>query len=181
MKNCLALLILLIFPFSAAIAADGDEATQIVSFMKKLDKYVTWPKDRAAEGNGKLFVIAAVGKSEITETLKKLNGEKSSGSKKFKVRSVTPDLLPANGHVVFVTGTDAKTLGAIVKKLKGTGTLTIGSGNGTEQSGAMISFFSETVGNESRLRFRINLAAMKAEGIEVDSRLLEDESIIVGK
>ncbi|MCP4566287.1 MAG: YfiR family protein [FCB group bacterium] len=179
MKYCLALLMLLISPVSAA--ADIDEAEQIVSFVKKLDKHVTWPKDRSAEGNGKLFVIAAVGKSPATDKLKKLNGEKTPGGKQFKVRVVTPDLLPSNGHVLIVTTPDEKTLKTIVKKLHGSGTLTIGPGDSTGQAGTMITYFNETVENKSRLRFQINIAAIKAEGIEIDSRLLEDESIIVGK
>jgi len=181
MKYCLALLMLLVFPFSASIAADGDEAEQIVSFAKKLDKHVSWPKDRAAEGNGELFVIAAVGKSTTTDMLKKLNGEKTSTGKSFKVRRVTADLLPANGHIVIVTNGDETILAAIVKKLKGTGTLTIGPGKNNSQTSAMISYFSETVDNKNRLKFQINLAAVKAEGIEIDSRLLEDKSIIIGQ
>lgn len=181
MKYCLALLMLLVFPFSNSVAADSGQAEQIVAFVKKLDTHVTWPKDRSAEGNGKLFVIAAVGKTPATDLLKKLNGQKTSGGKQYKVRVVTPDLLPGNGHVLIVTAADEKTLKTIVKKLHGSGTLTVGPGNSSGQAGTMIAYFNETVDNKSRLRFQINIAAVKAEGIEIDSRLLEDESIIVGK
>ena len=181
MKLLSALLMLLTLPlFALGVTADED-SEQFVTFVKKLDKHVTWPKDRATEGNGKLFVVAVIGKSPITDRLKKINSEKTSNGKKFKIRTVTPDLLPANAHVLVVTTSDSQLLQSLARKLKGSGTLIVSHGKGLGQAGGMVNLYGENTDGKKRFRVEVNLDVVKAEGIKLDAKLLEGATIIANK
>ena len=178
MKYLAAILVLMTLPLLTLTNTDEDKIEYIISVIKQLDKYVAWPEGRRTEGDGKLFVVAVVGKSPIAAGLKSLNSEKTSTGRIFKIRFVTDDLLPANAHALIILPQDIDQVKSILKKIRGTGTLTIGVGEGFGELGAMLNFYDEIIDDKVQTRLEINSDRIKAEGLEIDSKLLEGASII---
>jgi len=166
---CLCLCVLTM----AAMAGDKSEAEfkDFAAFISNLDSYVTWPADRKTEGNGKYFVVAVVGDSPLAKSIKDLNKQESSTGKKIKVRMVTPDLIPANAHVVVVADSDDAQMLAVLKKLKGTGTLTVSY----DARGAMVNVINEPEKDQGKvhLKYEVDPELAAADGLAMGSKFLE--------
>jgi len=150
------------------------------SFMCDLEKHVTWPAERVAEGNGKFLVVAAVGDTVWTTELKKLWGKKTSTDKRIKIRVVDKKSLPSNSHAVIVASEDSTFMKTVVKHLKGTGTLIISKGPGFSGLGSMINFYKST-DDGATLKFELNLDALAGEKIVVSKELQKQAGIVSDK
>lgn len=108
-------------------AAEDPIQEQVVLIISDIDSYVSWPAAKASD-NGKPFFIALLGKSPLATRVKELNRTKLPDGRKIRVRIVRGDLLPSNAHIVINSLTDEKLASKYLKKLAGTNTLTISTG-----------------------------------------------------
>ena len=147
------------------------ESEFVEAFVLELDSHFTWPAARATEGNGKYLVLAAVGDTAWTAQLKTLWAKKTSTGLRTKIRVVEPALIPSNSHGVFISTDDAEFMASTLKKLSGTGTLTIALGKDLIESGAMVVFYPATTDGGPAMSFALNMVALSAEGLEVSQEL----------
>lgn len=158
---------------TSAISAADTDVDYVSTFISKLDKYVSWPDDKAAEGNGDLFVITAVGNGPLAQKLEELDYKKSGKGKQIKVRVVDIDFLPANAHVLVVDTEDVAVLETVARQLKGTSTLIVGNTDGFAEKGAMINFYSDSTSGEVKTKSEVNLDVAKAENLKINTALLK--------
>lgn len=125
----LSIITILLLLLAATVGAAEDPIQeQVVSIISDIDSYVSWPASKAGD-NGNPFFVALLGKSPLATRVRKLNRTKLPDGRKIRVRIVRGDLLPSNAHIVINSLTDEKRVAKFLKKLAGTGTLTISTGD----------------------------------------------------
>lgn len=126
-------------------------------------RFVTWP-DGAIDEEIKICVI---GTNPFDGALKSLQG-KQTGSGKISVENVSTADRAADCHVLFVNLKDDKQLAELFATLNTQPVLTVSEQEAFAENGGMFQF--KTV--NKRLRFIVNIDAVKATGLQVSSKLL---------
>jgi YfiR/HmsC-like len=155
----------LLCPFALG---DNLELLKIESaFIYKFTNFIEWPHDAPANAGDK-FTICVVGSSPVQQTLEEIAALKTVNGEKLEIKGFSDGNLPKFCHIALITTKNSETFENILKNLKGRKILVISHADGFGVKGSMINFFSEG----DRLRFEINRKAVEAEGIKVNSRLL---------
>ncbi len=179
MKFILTLLLTILAPMIAVAqgpaGADIDYAANLIT---KLHSMVTWPETRSSEGNGKYFVIAAVGEGPLVEKLKEFHRQPASDKVKFKVRVVDAKMIPSNSHLVYMNTSDPAKVAKMLKPLLGTGTLTVTNGQDVATLGSVMNFAPATPGARAKMTVELNANAAKAEGLTINPALLKLVKVI---
>jgi hypothetical protein len=136
-------------------------------FLVNFAKFVTWPADAFASPTAPI-VIGIVGDDPFGAVLDDAARTQRVGDRPIQVKRVgTRDELSAY-HVVFVSASEEKQLGAIIKRLEQTRALTVSDIERFCSGGGVIGFVSE----RSRVRFEINVGAADARGLKISTRLM---------
>jgi hypothetical protein len=80
-------------------------------------------------------------------------------------------------HILYLGGASSADADAVVVRLGGTSTLTVGENEGQQRVAGMIQF----VTNSNRLRLRIDVAAARSAGLTISSKLLRQAEIVGGE
>lgn len=165
-----AQVLFLLAAFSFGVRADQAEERRLAKFkavfIYNFIEYVKWP---AAKESGP-FVIAVLGKSDITPFLQQIAPKRKVGGRKIEVRvqeALESD--PPSCHILFVTSAYEKELEAIKGKLQGGYVLTVSDTKGFVQKGAHINF----VLVDGKLKFEINPKTLDEAGLYMSSQLLK--------
>ncbi len=137
-------------------------ADMVMACTKNISKLVKWPGDKDVSGSDKSLFVAVVGTSDLSAGLKTLNRTSTADGHKLTVRPVEIGMLPANAHVVIICLDDTTAARKVTKKLAGTGTLTIASGD--YKIGAVMHFQRDSV-KAGKVVCEVSQAAAEAEGI----------------
>lgn len=173
-----ALLCALLISGAFAESITSEDTDYIVKVVSKLDKYVTWPTDKHYEGNGNLLVISIIGTSPVNAGLKSLDGTESPGGRKFKVRTVDSNDLPANSHILFISGDDSAVVKKAVRLLSSRGTLIIGMKEGFGEMGCMLNFSKSASDDPSKMGVEVNVSTLKEASFQVSPAFLKLARVI---
>jgi hypothetical protein len=136
-------------------------------FLVNFVKFVTWPADAFATPTSPI-VIGIVGDDPFGAALDETARTQRVGDRPMQVKRVgTRDELSAY-HVVFISSSEEKHFGTILKRLERTHALTVSDIERFCGGGGVIGFVSE----RSRVRFEINVGAADARGLKVSTRLM---------
>lgn len=165
----LSIITILLLSSAAALGAAEDPIhEQVVSIISDIDSYVSWPASKAGD-NGDPFFVALLGKSPLATRVRKLNRTKLPDGRKIRVRIVRGDLLPSNAHIVINSLTDEKLVAKFFKKLVGTSTLTISTGD--IDLGSILHLSVAEVDGKQELRTTLNAKMAADEKLEIKSKL----------
>ncbi|MDH3890206.1 MAG: YfiR family protein [candidate division Zixibacteria bacterium] len=171
----LSIFTILLLALAATLSAVEDPIQeQMVSIISDIDNYVSWPAAKASD-NGKPFFVAILGKSELATRVKELNRTKLPDGRKIRVRIVAGDLLPSNAHIVINSLTDEKQVRKYLKKLAGTSTLTISTGDIDVETILHMDVVDK--GGKQEVRTTLNAKQAADEGLKIKSKL---EKMAVG-
>jgi hypothetical protein len=148
---------------------------QVVSIISNIDNYVSWPAAKA--DSSKPFFVAVLGESALATRVKELNRTKLPDGRKIRVRIVRGNLLPANAHIVINSLSDEKLVAKLLKKLVGTGTLTVSTGDTDVAS--MLHLVMADVDGKQKVRMTLNTEMAADEHLEIKSefkKLLAEKS-----
>jgi hypothetical protein len=165
----LSIITILLLSSAAALGAAEDPIyEQVVSIISDIDSYVSWPPSKAGDNGNPLFV-AVLGKSPMATRVKKLNRKKLPDGRKIRVRIVRGDLLPSNAHIVINSLTDEKLVKKYLKKLAGTSTLTISTGD--IDVGTILHLSVVEVDGTQKVRTTLDLKLAADEKLKIKSKL----------
>lgn len=150
----------------------GREYDVKIGFIYNFAKFVTWPPE-AADRDPHALVLSYVGDDPSIKVLRKLEG-KIIRDRKIKVIAFEDETCPAQSHVIFFATQNKELIQKILEQSKGRGILTIGEIEGFTEWGGVINFFEEL----NRLRFKVNLAAARREGLKMSSQILVSAQIV---
>lgn len=133
-------------------------------FFYSFTKYVEWPDNYT----GGEFVIAVLGKSDITPLLLEMAEIKKAGSSAIKIVTIDENGFNQKINILFVPRDKSGHLNAIVNKLANKPTLLITEGQGLAQKGSMINFKDV----DGKLKFEVNTTNLERTGLKVSKELL---------
>ena len=158
----------LLWLFAALYSASGAEldanqvkARYLVNFMK----YVTWPED--AQGQTNAFMIVVQDSANLKNALDEaVRGKDFQGLPIRTVHTMTTHEF-ANARMIFTRETNREKVSALLSQMPKRA-LTIGEGPWFLAHGGMIEFNIF----EGKVRFNVNLPALRQAGFSVDPKLL---------
>ena len=136
-------------------------------FLFNFTRFVEWPAT-AFEGSSSPLVVGILGSDPFGPFLEEaIRNESSNGHplvmKKFRnVEDID------SCHMLFIHTAAKSDLKTVLEKAESAGILTVGDAPGFAEQGGMIQF----VTRGGKTRIRINLAAAKAAGLTISSKLL---------
>lgn len=149
----------------ASAQAGPTEYEAKAAFIYNIAKFVEWPA-KPGPDNAPLH-LCVLGKDPFGPALEEIKG-KLVKERKMEVAllDVTADARECD--LLFIAASEERHLDRVVAILRGAGTLTVGDTEGYAQRGVMINFFHEN----GKIRFEINLDAVRRAGLKVSSKLL---------
>jgi len=173
-------MLLLVLAFMGISGYGQNVDDQVLSYEAamsiKFIEYLTWPEG-SGPASGKPTIISVLGDSPITPKLKQL-ASFSSLKIKPKVQTVSADDDLSTTNILFITTTDKSELNKIIEKIKDFHLLTISSSDGFAKLGVMVNFFSENIDGRTKVKFEVNLDAVKNKGLKIASSLLKLAKIV---
>jgi hypothetical protein len=158
---------------SAADAAPPGEYDVKAAFIHNFAQFVSWPADtRSASDHIRLCVIGLNPFGDVLDVLR----DKTVDGKPWEIRLLRAADDLTECRVVFVAVSEAERLESIREKIAGRAVLTIGDSVGFAERGIMINFYLE----ERKVRFEINVAAVRQAGLTISSQLLKLAKIVAG-
>jgi hypothetical protein len=176
MKKSLVILSGLLIAIFTVVQADTDkEITRKAEFIIGLIDNVQWSDD-GKPGKGDEVVIYVVGDSPVTSKLEEFATKKYSKGPSVRVEivSLADDL--AGSHILFLPSEDVADLAKVLKKLKGSKTVTVADAKDFARYGAMISFFEEE--GDSDIHYEINKLVADSAGVKFSSKLI-DKAVLI--
>lgn len=143
------------------------------AFLYNFGKFAEWPKS-AFSSTDQPFVLGVVGKDPFGRVLEELTEGKSLAGHRLVVRRFdTPEAI-GDCHLLFVSSSLAEDYDAVLKKVAGKPTLTVGDTPEFARKGGIVGFYVE----ERKVRFEINVDASRRASIVLSSKLLKVGKIL---
>lgn len=150
-----------------ALPSQDMDYTQNVKavFIYNFTKYMNWLDSEPSA----TFNIAVIGESEITEPLRLIAEKRHVDQRDIQVKRCERADQMNRCHILFIPESKKGQLNSIIDKIRYQNTLVISEIEGALSSGVMINFLLL----ENRIKFEINLGAMKKSGFQPSSELLK--------
>jgi hypothetical protein len=151
----------------------SDEYKIKAVFLYHFAQFVEWPED-ALSSSQPVMVIGVLGEDPfgpyLDETVlgEKVNDRSLVINRFEKVSDIQ------TCHILFISKSTREKTEDILHSVKGKKILTVSDAAGFAKAGGMIRFVNE----ENKVKIRINLEAVKAEGLTVSSKLLRIAEIV---
>ncbi len=155
-----------------ALGGPPAEAPIKAAFVYNFAKYAKWPESAFAAADSRLL-ICSLGRDDETRELASMEMKPIQGrAVVYQPRSTAEDLRGC--HVAYIAESEEKSLADVLQALRGAPVLTVAEFDGFASGGGMIGLYVA----ESRVRFEVNLAAVRATGLQLGSNLLKLARII---
>jgi len=138
-------------------------------YLLALADYVTWPSGSDLGGNGRALVLGILGTSPFDAQRNEVLTSREVKGKRLAIRYLKSYRDCENCDILFIGESEAGHLPDILRLVRSRPILTISDTPDFGRRGVMINLFQE----EARVRFEINLASVRASGLEVGSRVLK--------
>lgn len=143
------------------------------AYLLNFARYVEWPGVRLPSGAPLRLCI--LGRDPFGGVLAGLDGRQVSG-REVRVRQVDSVELAAECHIVFVSDSEERRLGLILRGLALRSVLTVSDIDGFAEAGGSIGLVTE----DERVRFDINQASLQRDSLRASSRLLRLGRNVIG-
>jgi len=157
-------------PAQAAIPA-GYQLKAV--FLFNFAQFVSWPPG-AFQGAQSPIVIGVLGDDPFGSYLDRVVQGEKIGDRRLVVRRYSQVEDVADCHILFISRSEADHLGSVLARIKGRSLLTVGDLDNFARLGGMVRFVTEN----GKIRLRINVAAAKASGLTISSKLLAHATIV---
>ncbi len=138
------------------------------AFLYNFAKFVDWPST-LPEQDSTTFRIGILGKDPFGSILDKIAADNKIQDKRLVVqRFQSPDDLIFS-HILYISKSESQHMPAILRKLAGSSTLTVGESKNFIERGGVIRLLNK--GN--KVRFEISPAAAHQANLRISSRLLK--------
>jgi hypothetical protein len=151
---------------SAGPAAGREEQLKAV-FLWRLAQFVDWPADAFGNESSPL-VIGILGDNPFGMALETaVRGETAHG-RKLVVRYFRAADQASPCHILYLAGFNQGEIAPVTSVLRGRNVLTVSDAESMLREGGMVRF----VNDGQKIKLRVDLAAVRKEGLTFDGRLL---------
>lgn len=152
---------------TATPVASNEEQIKI-SYLYNFAKFIKWPPVLASKKAGAHFTICTVGTSPLSPLLPVLENRLVNGRPVQILDQPIPSLGDNSCEILYIGASEHYSFPQLLKKIANSPTLTVSDIPGFNNEGGMIGLMVQ----DNRVRFAINLKAMRAAGLTADSQLL---------
>lgn len=131
------------------------------AYLYNFTKFVEWPQNGGKPV--KICVLGDAGMSKVLEELASKQGEK----KEFSIQTVTKSQIESC-DILYLSGSDREVQNTL-ELAKEHDILTVSDNDNFSNNGGIVTLFSES----GKIRFTINIAAVKKTNLKISSKLLE--------
>lgn len=143
------------------------------AFIYNFLKFIDWPADSLPQENGP-FVVGILGRDPFGSTIDNALKGRSVKGRVIEVRRLEDVDSPVQCQVLFVSSSERRRFKQIFRQTSGKPVLTIGESEEFAVTGGIINFVTE----ENRIRFQINVDAIKQSKLKADAQLLNLAKIV---
>jgi len=147
------------------VASQPGEYQIKAAYLINFARYVEWPAGRLPLGA--VLRLCVLGRDPFGGALLGLDGRQVQG-REVRFRPVDSLEQALECHLVFVSGSEERRLGLILRGLAGRGVLSVSDIEGFAEAGGGIGMVTE----DDRVRFDINQATLARDGLRASSQLL---------
>ncbi len=160
---------------ATAIAADGGgqpapEAAVKAAFLYNFAKFTEWPALPPAAP----IVVCVVGDDGVAAALVEMTTGRNISGHALAIWRPEASASWRSCHLLFVTAAETRRSEARLLEIRSLPVLSVGDGEGFAQTSGIIELFVEN----GRMRFAINVTAVKSSGLRLSSRLLELAKVV---
>ena len=167
---CLSLAVVL---RCGAYAGPPSEYEVKAVFLFNFSQFVSWPPAAFDRSNAPM-IIAVLGSDPFGQELDAVVRGEHLGEHPLEVRRYHDVSEVKDCHILFIDRSEASRLAGIVQALRGRSILTVSDIDNATGAGVMI----DLVKQSDRIRLRINVAAARAGGLTISSKLLRPAEIV---
>ena len=160
-------------PPPAAGAQQPSEYEVKAVFLYNFTKYVEWPPE-TFRASGEPLVVCVLGTDPFGSLLDDTVRGETVYDKKLVVRRLTRVEEAGGCHLLFVSASEERDVGRILKSVQGTSILTVGEVDGFAERGGIINLRKE----QNKVRFEINVETAERSGLKISSQLLKLGKIV---
>jgi hypothetical protein len=142
-------------------------------FLFNFSQFVSWPPEAFGKSDAPM-VIAVLGSDPFGRDLDAVVRGERLGEHPLEVRRYHDVSEIKDCHILFIDRSEAPRLPAIIQALHGRSILTVSDIDDATHAGVMI----DLVKQSDRIRLRINVAAARAGGLTISSKLLRPAEIV---
>ena len=142
-------------------------------FLYRFTQFIDWPSAAFSTPQTPI-TIGILGPNPFGSFLEAAIRDERVHNRSLSVQRYQSIQDATNCHILFVSASEGTRLPKILDALKGRSILTVGETEDFASRGGMIQFITE----RNRIRFRINLQASRAAGLQISSKLLELAEVI---
>jgi YfiR/HmsC-like len=142
-------------------------------FLFNFSQFVSWPPEAFGKSDAPL-IIAVLGSDPFGHELDAVVKGEHLGTHPLEVRRYRDVSEIKECHILFIDRSEAAQLVQIVQALRGRSILTVSDIDDATRAGVMI----DLVKQSDRIRLRINVAAARAGGLTISSKLLRPAEIV---
>jgi hypothetical protein len=153
---------------SAQTDAGLVKAAFIINFLK----FVEWPAADLSSGAG--LTVAVLGDDAFGAVLSRASAGQTVQSRGVTVRAITRAGDANGAHLLFIAGSQERSLSAILRAIEGRAVLTVGDTEGYAQAGVMLNLYTF----DQRMRIEANTTAAARAGVRLSSQLLRLARIV---
>ncbi|MCK5055278.1 MAG: YfiR family protein [Candidatus Aminicenantes bacterium] len=165
MKKYILLFLFLLNAFM--IDSDVMEESKLKSiFIYQIGKFTRWPQQTTDPDTP--FVISIIGKTSPGSEID-IPGDKTIDNREILIRKISKLQEVPGSDVLFVTNSEAYRLETILDHIGNIPVLTFGDTEGFAERGVIVNFCIEN----NKLRFEINLEAVKKASLHLEFRLVK--------
>lgn len=154
-------------PCLAAPPREVLEQAVKAEFIMRFTEYVEWPES-AFPSDTSAFKVCTLGEGPLRPRLQAHLGKSRIKGRAVSIRALHNSEEADGCHILYVAPSERAGVGAIVKRIRKVPVLTIGDAAGYGRQGLHINLFV----TGTHVRFVINAAACKANGLKVSTKLL---------
>lgn len=169
MRNLLSTFLIL-FAFFSSIQALYAQVTEYkikAAYLFNFAKFVEWPESSFPDSS-ETIKIGILGQDPFLETLNQTVAGKTVKGRKFTVRRFKKVQDLEFCHILFISASERRRLPQIIRKIKGSSTLTVSEVNNFIDSGGIIRLLNK----DNKVRFEIGLPAAQQADLKISSRVL---------
>ncbi|MBD3314585.1 MAG: DUF4154 domain-containing protein [Chitinivibrionales bacterium] len=151
------------------------EEYQIKSvYLERFTRFIDWPENSAVNDTAIPFIIGVVGRNPFGSILEKDYAHHRIKDKRVEIR-YCDDLERIEGcHLLFIADSEKHGLDEILERVRGKAVLMVGDTQGFAHAGVHINFYR----SGDKIRFKINIDAVREAGLEVASLLLDYAQVV---
>jgi hypothetical protein len=143
------------------------------AFLFNFIRFVDWPGGTFHD-KGAPIVVGVSGNDPLSKEVEECLRDKSVNGRKLSFKPINwPDEI-SGVHILMVCASEAKSVSAVLAKVKGAPVLTVGETERFAEQGGVINFYI----SENKVRFEINIDAAQRARLKISSQLLTLAKIV---